>query len=258
MPLNVLGTDNFNRADENPLASPWTGYLTAGPLRLQSNKVTGTDPSNLNTGSVYGGTGVGSDQWGECVLPDASSQAVRDAGIFVRAQSGGFFAWLFYDGTVVYNSSPVFGGRTTVATRLPTFANGDVLRLEVVGGSPSVLRCYQNGVQVGADISTSGGPQSGGQPGLFVWGDLTSDGTSLDTFRMGDFAVATLDQEGFRFGDDDGGEAAYTFLAAQDTNITRPVNQNTIVRALLNASGDPATKQFKLRASLNGGPKWDV
>jgi len=192
MPLNVLATDNFNRANENPIASPWTSYLTAGGIQLLNNIAQGVSTS-LNTGSVYGGTGVGSDQWAECVLLDASTAAKRDAGLFVRAQAGGYYCWLFYDGAVVWHNQLNFSGQTVIATRAPTWANNDVLRLEITGASPSILRCYQNGVQVGADISNSGGPQSGGNPGLTIWSNVANGGGSLDDFRMGDFNVTPDD-----------------------------------------------------------------
>jgi len=70
--------------------------------------------------------------------------------------------------------------------------------------------------------------------------------------------AVTLEQEGFQFGEDDGSESGYTMIGSQDGAITREADVPTILRALVNATGDPASKQFKLRASLNGGPKWDV
>jgi hypothetical protein len=56
----------------------------------------------------------------------------------------------------------------------------------------------------------------------------------------------TLTQEGFRFRNDDGSESAATWLAAQDTNITQPLNTNTRLRVLLDASGDPAAGTYQL------------
>lgn len=51
--------------------------------------------------------------------------------------------------------------------------------------------------------------------------------------------VMTVEQEGFRFRNDDGSETTATWQAAQDTNVSGPSGQNTRVRALLNATNAP-------------------
>jgi len=57
----------------------------------------------------------------------------------------------------------------------------------------------------------------------------------------------TSDQEGYRWRDDDGSESAATWLAAQDTNITRAISTNTRLRILTDYTGDPATQQMTLQ-----------
>ena len=47
-----------------------------------------------------------------------------------------------------------------------------------------------------------------------------------------------MEQEGFRFFDDDANEASSTALATQDTNITRAKNLNTRLRGLGDSTGD--------------------
>ena len=59
-------------------------------------------------------------------------------------------------------------------------------------------------------------------------------------------AAPALEQEGYRWRDDDGSESTATFLAAQDVDITRVKNTNTRIRALVNATGDPASEQYQL------------
>jgi len=62
----------------------------------------------------------------------------------------------------------------------------------------------------------------------------------------------TLEQEGFRWGVDDGNEAAHTFEAAQDTNISIADNQSRLLRTLVNATNDPASAAYTLRYQKNG------
>lgn len=57
---------------------------------------------------------------------------------------------------------------------------------------------------------------------------------------------STLQQEGYRFRDDDGDEDGATWLDSQDTDITRADDLNTRLRMLINATGDPATGQYQL------------
>jgi hypothetical protein len=61
---------------------------------------------------------------------------------------------------------------------------------------------------------------------------------------------ATLEQEGFAFGTDDGSESAHT-LATQDANTTAQLGTKTL-RVLVNATGDPASAAYTLRSQKNG------
>jgi hypothetical protein len=66
---------------------------------------------------------------------------------------------------------------------------------------------------------------------------------------------ATIEQEGFRFRNDDGSESAATWKANQDTNITLAANTAFRLRELLNATGDPASisAQLEVRYKPSGG-----
>ena len=56
----------------------------------------------------------------------------------------------------------------------------------------------------------------------------------------------SLEQEGFRFRNDDGNEAGATWIAEQDTNTERDKNTNTRLRILLNATGSIPSTQYQL------------
>jgi len=57
----------------------------------------------------------------------------------------------------------------------------------------------------------------------------------------------TLEQEGYRWRADDGSESGASWLAAQDTPITRGRDVETRLRMLVDATGDPAAAATKLQ-----------
>lgn len=72
---------------------------------------------------------------------------------------------------------------------------------------------------------------------------------------LGAIAVAGLaglvEQEGFRWRNDDGSETTATWAQSQDTNHTQPLDTNIRLRALLNADDDPASAQYQLEYKLS-------
>jgi len=68
-----------------------------------------------------------------------------------------------------------------------------------------------------------------------------------------DYTAASLEQEGFRFRSDDGSETTATWLASQDSSITRALETNTRIRLLVNATNDPGSIQYQLEYRKNGG-----
>lgn len=64
--------------------------------------------------------------------------------------------------------------------------------------------------------------------------------------------TGALEQEGFRWGVDDGNESAHGWEAAQDTSITIADTQSRLLRVLVNATQDPASFAYTLRAQKNG------
>ncbi len=66
----------------------------------------------------------------------------------------------------------------------------------------------------------------------------------------------SLEQEGYRWRADDADEDSAFWLASQDSNISQSVNTNTRLRVLINAVGDPATKQYQLEYRKVGSTQW--
>ena len=65
-----------------------------------------------------------------------------------------------------------------------------------------------------------------------------------------------LEQEGFRWYEDNGSESTASAAANQDTNITAAAGATKRLRMLINATGDPATKQYKLQYKLSTDGTW--
>ncbi len=80
----------------------------------------------------------------------------------------------------------------------------------------------------------------------------TADYPSIVGVVIAAGATATLEQEGFRWGVDDGSESAHTWEAAQDTSITIAASQSRLLRLLVNATDDPASIAYTLRYQKNG------
>jgi hypothetical protein len=83
-------------------------------------------------------------------------------------------------------------------------------------------------------------------------GSLAADWGAIAFVVNAAAAGATADQEGARFGNDDGSESAHTFAAAQDAGLTAPLAQNVIVRALVDGTGDLPSTAYALRYQKNG------
>ena len=83
------------------------------------------------------------------------------------------------------------------------------------------------------------------------WDDLVINGTIAN--------AGTVDQEGFRWRADDGSQTTATWLAAQDTDIIRPVSTNTRIRFLLNSTLDRGAEGYQLEyREVGSGDAWEV
>jgi hypothetical protein len=94
---------------------------------------------------------------------------------------------------------------------------------------------------------------------LTDWGDQGAAGTAsygianhTGTVKTSGIALeirgdsGNVEQEGYRWRADDGNESGASWLASQDSDITRPAETVTRLRTLLNATGDPASNQYQL------------
>ena len=65
--------------------------------------------------------------------------------------------------------------------------------------------------------------------------------------------AATFTQAAFRWGNDDGSESAYTFIAAQNVDISQAATTAAILRYLVDTTGDTAAVQMKLQVKRSTG-----
>jgi hypothetical protein len=65
-----------------------------------------------------------------------------------------------------------------------------------------------------------------------------------------------VEQEGFRWRNDDGTETTATWRQLQDVDDSVYQGSNIRLRVLLNASGDPAPENYKLQYRKTSGGAW--
>lgn len=150
-------TDDFNRANETPIAAPWTiGHGSSWNINLSSQEVVS---AGGDANWFYAGAAVTDDQYAQDTSTDLGG------GPAVRMQSG-VMTFYFYDefGTDGFFKF-ITGTYTMVGAKGSTRANP--IRVEAEG---STMRLFFNGVQDANSPWTDTSNPSGGQPGIFIYG----------------------------------------------------------------------------------------
>ena len=76
---------------------------------------------------------------------------------------------------------------------------------------------------------------------------------AISTWREVGVDLASLEQEGFQFRNDDGSESAATDIGAQDAEyLTMPKETNTLLRYLINADGTAGAKTLQIEYTEDG------
>jgi hypothetical protein len=78
--------------------------------------------------------------------------------------------------------------------------------------------------------------------------------THIVTFK--ESGTASLEQEGYRFRNDDGSETTATWKANQDTDVNVSLNTAFRPRIIVNATNDPSSKKFLLQYRRSGAASW--
>lgn len=84
--------------------------------------------------------------------------------------------------------------------------------------------------------------------------DVSAVVTFSPTSVLTGITGATLDQEGFRFRNDDGTEITATWAATQEVDISEAIGVRKRLRILINGDGDVSSQQFRLEVKKNTDP----
>lgn len=186
--MSVLASDNFNRADENPLGnSVWATQSGQTPWQVASNVATPTDLSGTDDVSLYTGIAWPNDQYSEAQLTvNSTTGGGQGVGLAVRGAAGAITGYSLIADHAASNNVALFkhnaGTPTTLITITQAWTDGATWRLEVQG---TTLRGFLNGVQV---ITATDGVVTSGSPG--VWLSTAVISASIDNFVGGDFAAS--------------------------------------------------------------------
>lgn len=140
--------------------------------------------------------------------------------------------WVLYAGTASppTGTTPTFTERYDAANSLMYFAEG-VLAAQGATGD----KTHPN--------------QNTDNTATYVWGAYL--------ITVPDVVVTTtLDQEGYRWRNDDGSETTATWKAAQDTTVTLAPGETGRLRTIINATGDPPSAGYLLQVRKVGDPSY--
>lgn len=93
---------------------------------------------------------------------------------------------------------------------------------------------------------------------IYLYAPTTTNTLDIDDIVLNGSTASsgTVEQEGFRFRNDNGTETTATWLAAQDTNITQPKSTNTRLRFVLNSTLDRGAETYQLEYRKVGDTTW--
>lgn len=181
--MGILASDNFNRANENPIASPWIDPGFSGAAQLLDNAFNGTN----SDGGVYydGGVTWPADQYSKFALKTPNiSESDSAGGPTCRVQTGAASAYIVgVGGGNMSISKIVAGSFTTLASAsLVGVPANSVVEIRAVG---TTISGWLDGVQI---VSVTDATFSSGKPGLYKYPSGT---ISYDDWEGGDFAGDT-------------------------------------------------------------------
>lgn len=185
--MAVLASDNFNRADENPLGSPWVDPGFSGAPQLLSNAFNGTN----SDGGVYydGGITWPADHYSTLKLKTAHiSESDSQGGPMCCVQAGAASGYIFGVGGGAWTLKKFTAGSlgaafasTVIAGAVPAgvTANG----MMTIGRQGNDIIGWLDGVEIVRGTDTT---FAGGAPGLYKW---PNSAVGYDDWEGGDFAA---------------------------------------------------------------------
>jgi hypothetical protein len=168
------------------------------------------------------------------------------------------------DPVEVSNGANSASGYTTLASVTTTTDNcmlvgvtgnysGSNLSLRTGSGITQAANGFLAGTEIWYKTITPAGAT-----GTFDFNPSTQQYATVSLALKPAGAGVTLEQEGYRWRNDDGAEDAATWAASQDAGLTASVGQNKRLRVLVNATNDPASTQYQLEWRKQGDSTWRV
>lgn len=177
--MAILASDNFNRADENPIASPWVDPGFSGTAQLLSNAFNGTN----SDGGVYydGGVSWPADQYSKMTLKTPNiGESDTAGGPMCRVQTGAASGYIFGVGggfaTIKKFTAGSLSGALASVSTASVLANS-VMEIRAVG---TTISGWVDGVQI---VSATDSDFATGKPGLYKYPSGT---ISYDDWEGGD------------------------------------------------------------------------
>lgn len=158
----TVRTDDFNRANQNPLAGNWTCEIGPGSPPLPAT----WENSQILNQKVWG-TSAGhscpawwnADTFGANQFSQAKIYGLANPGVMCRcvAGAGTAYFYMYPDRNTATLYRFVGGSDFQLIYSVPTtYADGDTIRLEVTGtGATVTLRLYKNSILIGSFDDTA-------------------------------------------------------------------------------------------------------
>ncbi len=189
--MPIIASDDFNRANESPLASPWTTGTGNLSSDLVSNAMSIAVPTDDNRANIYTGPVWPDDQWSKAALTVSGTVGGRAGpALYVRYSSSSTTFYRFstdHAGATNCNISRFLAGaRTTIVDFTQAWTDRDIWEFRVEGPAGSArLRTFLNGVQI--SDTTDNSSLSSGTPGAGV------SGSALETWSVDNWSGGTGD-----------------------------------------------------------------
>lgn len=180
--MRALAQDSFTRANETPLAAPWTDGGQPVTFNLIANALTSSDLNNdcaaFNTRAAWP-----ANQYSQCqgtVTGTAGGGSGVGPGVRMATGRNSYAITIDHAATNNVVLAKFVGGTVTVLwTRTQAFTNGDILSLEVVG---TTLIGRVNGTAIGAAVTDAA--LATGSPGVYYSSVETA--ASVDNWEGGE------------------------------------------------------------------------
>lgn len=188
--MSLPATDNFNRADEDPIGGNWTPQsFTPDEGRIVDNAYYSGPGSTFGSASLWNADTFNNDQYSQIVLGASPDNGY--SGPTVRA-SGTGSSRTCYIGMILtanrariyklVNSASDFPGTLVADLGTPSFVAGDIIKLMITG---TTLELFQNGVSLGTGTDSD---ITSGSAGIWAFG------VSLDNWEGGNVGVAATNK----------------------------------------------------------------